>query len=225
MKSFMKRLIILAGLLAGIAAAAQTPSSTWPYLYDNFTPGVIYMDGGAKSEVLMNVQVRHDKLHFIDKDIIKEANLSNVIAVTIGKDNYIPFNGEMRKIVAQNDNGVVAVSLLGDFAALQETGGGYGASSESASTRKLSSVEVDGQVNQNHMLILQEKENGADLNIITTYYIIKGGSCIKATRKDIEASLSDAAKANWKTWLKTNKIKWKDPESLLKVVDFLSDNK
>ena len=220
----MKRLIILAGLLAGMAAAAQTPSTTWPYLYDNFTPGVIYMDGGAKSEVLMNVQVRHDRLHFIDKDIIKEANLANVIAVTIGKDNYIPVSGELRKIVAQNENGVVAVSLLGDFAALQETGGGYGASSESASTRKLSSVEVDGQVNQNHMLILKEKENGADLNMLTTYYIIKGGSCIKATRKDVEDALSDSAKAGWKAWLKANKIKWKDPESLLKVVDYISGN-
>jgi hypothetical protein len=75
------------------------------------------------------------------------------------------------------------------------------------------------------MLILKEKENGADLTILTTYYIIKGGSCIKATRKDVEDSLSDSAKAGWKAWMKANKIKWKDPESLLKVVDFISENK
>ena len=75
------------------------------------------------------------------------------------------------------------------------------------------------------MLILQEKENGAELNLITTYYLIQGKSCIKATRKDVESVLSDAAKANWKAWLKANKIKWKDPESLLKVVEFISDNK
>lgn len=220
----MKRLIILAAMLASLAAAAQTPSTTWPYLYDNFTQGTIYMKDGAKSDVLLNVQVRHDKLHFIDKDIIREADLSKVTAVTIADDKYIPVNGEMRKIVAKGDNGAVVVSLIGDFAALQETGGGYGASSETASTRKLSSVERDGQVNQNHMLILKEKENGADLNIITTYYLIKGNDCIKATRKDVEASLPDGAKANWKAWLKANKIKWRDPDSLLKVVDFLSKN-
>lgn len=220
----MKRLIILAAMLASFAAAAQTPSTTWPYLYDIFTQGTIYMKDGAKSDVLLNVQVRHDKLHFIDKDIIREADLSKVTAVTIGEDKYIPVNGEMRKIVAKGDNGAVVVSLIGDFAALQETGGGYGASSETAATRKLSSVERDGQVNQNHMLILKEKENGADLNIITTYYLVRGNDCIKATRKDVEATLTDAAKANWKPWLKANKIKWKDPESLLKVIDFLSEN-
>ena len=131
----MKRLIILAAMLASLAAAAQTPSTTWPYLYDNFTQGTIYMKDGAKSDVLLNVQVRHDKLHFIDKDIIREADLSKVTAVTIADDKYIPVNGEMRKIVAKGDNGAIVVSLIGDFAALQETGGGYGASSETASTR------------------------------------------------------------------------------------------
>ena len=221
----MKRLLFLAAMLAMIPAAAQTPSTTWPYLYDNFIPGVIYMQDGAKSEVQLNVNVRHDRLHFIDKEIIKDADLSRVLAVTAGDDKYIPVDGELRKVFAESDKGAVVASLLGDFAALQETGGGYGASSETASTRKLSSVEVDGQVNQNHMLILQEKENGAELNLITTYYLIQGKSCIKATRKDVESVLSNAAKANWKAWLKANKIKWKDPESLLKVVEFISDNK
>jgi hypothetical protein len=183
------------------------------------------MQDGAKSEVQLNVNVRHDRLHFIDKEIIKDADLSRVLVVTAGDDKYIPVDGELRKVFAESDKGAVVASLLGDFAALQETGGGYGASSETASTRKLSSVEVDGQVNQNHMLILQEKENGAELNLITTYYLIQGKSCIKATRKDVESVLSDAAKANWKAWLKANKIKWKDPESLLKVVEFISDNK
>ena len=66
----MKRLLFLAAMLAMIPAAAQTPSTTWPYLYDNFIPGVIYMQDGAKSEVQLNVNVRHDRLHFIDKEII-----------------------------------------------------------------------------------------------------------------------------------------------------------
>ena len=221
----MRRILILAALLAMVPAAAQNPSTTWPYLYDNFVPGVIYTNNNGKSEVLLNVHVRHDHLHFIDKDMIKQADLSQVLVVTVGDDKYIPAAGELRKVVAENDKGAVAVSIIGDFAALQETGGGYGASSETASTRKLSSVEVDGQVNQNHMLILQEKENGAELNLITSYYLIQGNNCIKASRKDVEAALSDAALANWKPWLKANKIKWKDPESLLKVVEFLSDNK
>lgn len=221
----MKRIIFIAALLAVLAASAQTPSTTWPYLYDNFTSGTIYMKDGSESNVLLNVQVRHGHLHFIDKDLIKNADLSRVTAVVIGTDKYIPDGSELRKIVASDDNGVVGVALLGDFASLQETGGGYGASSETASTRKLSSVEIDGQVNQNHMLILQEKENGADINIVTTYYLLSGRQWVKATRKDVEATLSDSGKAAFKTWLKTNKIKWKDPDSLLKVAGFINQNR
>ena len=218
----MKRLLILAALLAMIPAAAQNPSTTWPYLYGDFTPGVVYMNNGSKSELLLNVHVRRGRLHFIDKDIIKDADLTPVLVVTVGNDKFFPVAGELRKVVAENENGVVVVSQLGNFAALQETGGGYGASSETASTRRLSSVEVDGQVNQNHMLILQEKENGAELELITNYYLLRNGKCIKAARKDVEDALPDSAKAGWKAWLKANKIKWKDPQSLLKVVDYLS---
>lgn len=221
----MKRFVTIALLLAGAYAIAQNPTTTWPYLYDNFMPGVIYLQGGAKSEVMMNVHLRHDQLHFIDNDLVKQADLSNTLIVSIGADSFIPAGGELRKIVAQDDNGVVAVSLIGDFAASQETGGAYGASSESASTRKLSSYDANGQVNRNHMLLLQEKENGADLNIITTYYLIRSGDCVKATRKDVSASLSEEVQAAFKAWLKQNKIKWKDPQSLLKVVGFLSENK
>ncbi|MBP5488931.1 MAG: hypothetical protein J6X77_05130 [Bacteroidales bacterium] len=221
----MKRFVTIALLLAGAYAMAQNPTTTWPYLYDNFKPGVIYLQGGAKSEVMMNVHLRHDQLHFIDNDLVKQADLSNTLIVSIGADSFIPSGGELRKIVAQDDNGVVAVSLIGDFAASQETGGAYGASSESASTRKLSSYDANGQVNRNHMLLLQEKENGADLNIITTYYLIRSGDCVKATRKDVSASLSEEGQAAFKAWLKQNKIKWKDPQSLLKVVGFLSENK
>ncbi len=205
----MKRLLILAALLAMIPAAAQNPSTTWPYLYGDFTPGVVYMNNGSKSELLLNVHVRRGRLHFIDKDIIKDADLTPVLVVTVGNDKYFPVAGELRKVVAENENGVVVVSQLGNFAALQETGGGYG-------------VEVDGQVNQNHMLILQEKENGAELELITNYYLLRNGKCIKAARKDVEDALPDSAKAGWKAWLKANKIKWKDPQSLLKVVDYLS---
>ena len=38
----------------------------------------------------------------------------------------------------------------------------------------------------------------------------------------MEDALPDSAKAGWKAWLKANKIKWKDPQSLLKVVDYIS---
>ena len=221
----MKRILTLSLLLCSVFALAQNPTTTWPYLYDNFTPGTIYMKGSTKSDVMMNIHLRHDHLHFIDNDIVKQANLTDVLIVSIGADSFLPFDGEMLKIVAKNDNGVVAASIIGDFAAAQETGGGYGASSETASTRKLSSFELEGQINQNHVLLLQEKENGADLNVITTYYIIRSGESVKATRKDVNASLSKEGQDAFKLWLKSNKIKWKDPESILKVVDFLSENK
>ena len=221
----MKRILFLATILFSIAASAKTPSSTWPYLYPNFSAGTIYLAGGSKSDVQLNVHVRHGHLHFIDNDLVKEADLSTVRMASIGSDKFIPVEGEMRKILAGNANGYIVASILGDFSALQETGGAYGASSATAATRKLSSLDFDTQVGQHHMLLLKEKENGVDLKLVTTLFIYFEDNCIKESRKDVEAFLPESESGAWKAWLKSNKIKWKDPQSLLAVLDFMNEHK
>lgn len=221
----MKKFLTIAAALLCTAAFAQNPSTTWPYLYNNFTAGTIYLAGG-KSEVQLNVHLRRNQLHFIDKDLVKEANLSGVNLVTIGADKFIPVEGGVRKVVAENAHGYVLASILGDFAAVQETGGAYGASSTAASTRKLSSLDFDTQVGQNHIILMQNKSNGADLRLITTYWLfLADGTCVKASKKDVEEFLPESSLPSWKAWLKTAKVKWRSPEGLLSVIDFLSSQK
>lgn len=222
----MKKFLTIAAALLCTAAFAQNPSTTWPYLYDNFTLGTIYLVGGSKSDVQMNVHVRRDKLHFIDKELVKEADLSGVNLITIGPDKFIPVDGEVRKIVAESANGYVLASITGDFAAVQETGGAYGASSAASATRKLSSMDFDTQVGQNHIILLKNKTDGTELRLITNYYLFfADGSCVKATRKDIEDYLPEASASAWKSWLKSAKPKWKSPQSLVSVLDFLATQK
>ena len=222
----MKQILSIAALLYAICAAAQTPSTTWPYLYDNFTPGTIYLVNGSKSEVQMNVHLRRDKLHFIDSELVKEADLTGVNLVMIGKDKFVPVEGGVRRVEAENANGYVLASILGDFAAVQETGGAYGSSSSASATRKLSSLDFDTQVGQNHIILMKDKTNGVELRLVKHYYLfLADGICIPATRKDVEAFLPESASANWKAWLKSAKPKWRDLQSLLAVIDYLSSVK
>lgn len=220
----MKRiLLIAAGALLGLLAAAQEPTTTWPYLYPEFRQGTIYLQGGQKLIHDMNVHIRHDKLHFLDKGgIIKEAVVGDIVAVEIGNDKFVTVNGEMMKVMAENEKGCIAAEILGDFSALAETGGAYGTSSTSSATRKLSSIDTDSQINQNHMLLLQSKNEGKSIFLITKYYVFAPTLIAPATKNDIAAALPADRQAAWKAWLKTNKIKWKDPQSLLAITSFLS---
>ena len=223
----MKNLLICAAaMLIALAASAQDgPTTTWPYLYPDFTQGTIYLLGGTTVVQDMNVHIRHDRLHYIDKGgVVKEAVLDEVMMVTIGDDRYVNVYGEMMKVIAEGEKkGLVVAEILGDFSALLETGGAYGVSSTTSATRKLSSIETDAQINQPHMLLKQSKTDGQMLNLITNYYIVTSKYRIKATKKDVTASIPKDRQDEWKAWLKKNKIKWNKPGSLVAVADFLSE--
>ena len=86
---------------------------------------------------------------------------------------------------------------------------------------KLTSLQNDAQVNQNYMNILNEKDHGMELRIRTTYYLITPKFKVKANKKDVDFTLPESMRNEFKAFLKSNKIKWSDSQSLLGVVDFL----
>ena len=72
------------------------------------------------------------------------------------------------------------------------------------------------------MNILNEKTDGMDLGIQSVYYLITPDYKVKATKKDVEEALPDDKADAFKSFLKEHKIKWKKPQDMLKVVDFLA---
>ena len=221
----MKRIAYIVAILiwSAFGASAQTPTTTFPYLYDTFTDGTVVMTDGNKEARKMNVHLRAGRLHYIDNGIIKEAYLTDVAAVEIGGDVYVPVYTSVMKVVAKNDNGCVVVEQLGDYEAALSGTGAYGTSATSSATMKLSSVHQEGQVNQNYMNILNEKTDGMDLRIQSTYYLVTTKYKVKANRSDIEAMLPQGKADLLKVYIKEHKVKWKSPQGLLPLVDFLAE--
>ena len=221
----MRRASYIAIMLIMSAAglSAQSPTTTYPYLYDTFTDGTVVLTDGTKEQRQMNVHLRAGRLHYIDKGVVKEAFLTDVAAVEIGKDVFIPVQASVMKVVAKNDAGCVVLESIGDFDGSMEATGAYGVSSTSSATMKLTSIQTDSQVNQNYMNILNEKEKGVILNVDTKLYVVTPTYKVRATKKDVEASLPADKAAQFKAFLKANKVKWNNPQSLLSVVSFLSE--
>ena len=218
----MKKIFASAVLaLVALAALAQEYSTTWPYLYQEFTNGTVYMKGGTKATYDLNVHIMHSRLHFIDNGVIKEANLAEVLLVKIGDDQYMNVDGQIMKVVKSEERGFVAALQLGDFDKLRESGGAYGTSTTNSATQKLSSIEVSGKVNQNHMELREGRHNGESVDLVTTYYLVTPDKTYKASRKGIDDELDAAGKAAFKNWLKSNKVKWNNPDSIITVLDFL----
>ena len=157
MKKIFPVVILL--FLAG-AVWAQKPTTTYPYLYSEFQDGRAVMDAGNTNVRKMNLHLRHARMHYLEDGVIKEADLSDVLAVEIGQDVFIPVMGEMMKVVAKNDNGCVVAEIIGNFEESNEAKGAYGTSSTTAATMKLSSVQ-DNVIGQNHMNVLNDARDEA----------------------------------------------------------------
>lgn len=221
----MKNIILsLAALLCSVAAAAQpkTCSTMWPYLYPEFTEGTIYMTGGQKVIQKVNIHTQKGSLHFIDdKGVVKEAVLKEVLVLEVGEEKYMCVNGSMMKVVASEDRGFVAASILGDFQKLSDKGGAYGTSTTNSSTQKVTSIDIAGAVNQNHMELWNNRQNGETVDLVTKYYLVTPDGPVPANKKDVETVIGSSRASEFKAWLKSNKIKWNDPQSLVTLLDFI----
>ncbi len=224
----LKTLIVAALFaLSAVLCAAQNfePTTTWPYIYENFMPGKLVMNTGKVVEGKYNICIDDSRVHFIDGDMVKQASVVEVVSVQIGNDVYINAAGRMMKVLQKSDKGVVAEDISIDYARLNETGGAYGSSSSSIATTALSSLEGIGgtRTNMNHMELKSSKENGKTLTLNKKLYLVFGGRSVLATKRDVQ-DMPGIDKTKLKSFLKSNKIKWKEPVSLIVLVDYLADN-
>lgn len=204
---------------------SQEATTTWPYLYNNFKPGVIYFTNGSKQESLVNVHILNSKLHYLDQESIKEAFSKNIMVVTIGGEQFYIRDNKMLKVVASNEQGFIGEWAEADMASLSSGAtAAYGASANSMAIRKLSSVEGGTSIaTVTHMQLKNEKENGQILPIQTSFYIVTKGQVYPANRKQLEKTLPEDKGKELKSFLKKEKISWKDPESLMKLVSFINE--
>ena len=223
----MKKIFtVLVLMLAGLALQAQNPTTTWPYLYNDFMQGEVFFKDGSSKAYMVNVHILRSTLHFIEPgtDDIKEAKSKDVLLVKVGSDTYYSKQSKMLRAAASNELGFVGEEVVADMAALNsESGAAYGASANSMSTMKLSSVDGAGPTaSTNHMNLKNSKEDGKIIPLDKEYFLVTNGQVYPATKKELELFLTPEKKAGMKSFLKQNKISWKSPESLLKVIDYIN---
>ena len=143
-------------------------------------------------------------------------------SVTIGEEQYRRVEGILMAVTpGPDERHFVAVRHTADLQSVNETGGAYGVSSATSSTRRITSVDMPGLLKTSHMELLQNRETGKKLSIKSEYFIVIDGKAVKANRRAVSEAIGRERATEFKQFLKNNKINWKKEESLLKVVEFL----
>jgi hypothetical protein len=220
----MKRIkIFLLFSLISIMASAQSVNTMWPYLFNEFRDGTIYTKDGFKFDRKVNVHVLKSTLHYLDGNNIKETSSSDLLMLDSGEDMFMCVDGQVMRVVAGDEEGFVATLVLGDFSKVAESGGAYGASSNTLSTMELTSVDLGGINIIDHMRLKNNKESGKKIPLMTSYFIVAGERVYPANKNKIRRMLDKELQKQFKDFIKEKKINWNRAESLMLLVDFLKD--
>ena len=206
-----------------LAAQSYEPTTTWPYLNEEFEEGELVMINSASISGRYNIHLSKGKLHYIDGELVKEAQVAEVFSVRIGQNIYANVQGSMKKVLAKSDKGLVVEDVTIDVVSLNSTGGAYGSSSNTLATQALSSIETmeAGSSNMNHMNMKTKKEDGKLLPLNKKIYLYYNSKLVYAQKKDVML-LEGIDKDELKMFIKKNKVKFNKPETLLLLIDFLS---
>lgn len=224
MKKFVTIVALMFLSLFSMRAEDYAPTSTWPYVYEDFAGGVLVFRDGQRRSGSFNIVLTDSKLHYIDGDMVNEARMFDVAEVSIGEDVYVNLGGKLYKILSRNDAALVVEGSEIDYAKLNSSEGAYGSSTASVSTQSLSSLEGigGGRTNMNHMALRQSKEEGKTLPLIVKKYVVVDGLPVFASKRDVLAFAERKGhKSEVASFIKTNKTKWKSTASLQQLADYL----
>lgn len=217
--------LLLGGLffcLLSLWAKGYIPTTKWPYWYNEFRKGTVYFSDNRNSkEELLNIHLLHGSLHYLDGDRIKQSDPRLIKQIVISADTFFYLEGELVQWVKRKGNTSLIKQIRIDKESLGSAQtGAYGMNASSSAIQQLTSIQMNGMSNLNHTQMKLEKEEGKELQLIETYYLLRNEKRIRATRKELEKSLSATEKASFKAYVKQHQIKWKEEASLIKLLDF-----
>jgi hypothetical protein len=202
------------------------PTTRWPYLYEHFQKGSVYLDNGTVVEREVNIHLVKSVLHYVDENgqILELTNAGDVDSVRTATATYVFIGDVVYRALKQTDveNGLYLLSV-GNFDDLFTTTGAYGVKSHTSAASNYAALDFGGITERNFIKLSSEKDSGKYFPIKETYYFKIGGKLIKAGKKDLEKELESAsAKERLQQYLKKNKVKWNRADSLQELLAALT---
>ncbi len=198
-----------------------TPTTTWPYIYENFQEGcVTNLRGSEIKHEQLNISLVQGKAHYIQNGKLMEVDTRTVSVITIGEDTYVPASGRLVRILTKTEHGTIAVSVTIDTEAMNRSEAGYGGSTV-ASVREITPRTLSGMASTEARNISELSKTGGDpLELKKTRGIVYRGMFITASKPAV-LNIGGIDKDAVKKFMKDNKIRMSEDEDLLRLAEFI----
>ena len=226
----MKKLLFsIIAMLMAVAASAQkdSPTTSWPYLYPDFMEGELEVRTKI-TKALVNIHLNLGALHYVENGKIKESSTIGITKLVIGDDVFRNVGGKMMKMLAEAEDGFVVEETRANYTAVVKKDGAYGTTALNSTTTK-SFLYNENVLNGYNGYLMTDiykdlhamKDQSEKLPVLKNRYLVIGLNQIKADKQNV-LDIDGLDKKAFKAFLKTEKIKWDDPQDLVKVIDFIT---
>ena len=226
----MKKLLFsIIAILMAVAASAQkdSPTTSWPYLYPDFMEGELEVRTKI-TKALVNIHLNLGALHYVEDGKIKESSTIGITKLVIGEDVFRNVGGKMMKMLAEAEYGFVVEETRANYTAVVKKDGAYGTTALNSTTTK-SFLYNENVLNGYNGYLMTDvykdlhamKDQSEKLPVLKNRYLVIGLDQIKADRQNV-LDIEGLDKKAFKAFLKAEKIKWDDPQDLVKVIDFIT---
>ena len=214
-------------MAAAAYAQDEMPTVNWPYLYPDFVQGELMQIGGGASKGQYNIHLGQGALHLVENGQIGEISVQTVMKVTMGEDVFRNVGGRMYKVLAEGKEGYVVKETLADYSAIVRDDGAYGGSLSNAA-KGFSYDENYGNysylVTNDYADLLSIKNESEELPVTENTYLVIDNQLYQANKKSVLA-IDGVDKKAFAEFLKSNEIKWKDAQDLVKIIDYITSLK
>jgi hypothetical protein len=217
MKKKLPIVSLFAFFAASLSAQSYAPTTTWPFLYENFQSGTIFFsDDETSKNQKLNIHLLNTTLWYEEGEELLRSDPRDIAKIVIAADTFIYMNGEIVRLIQSKSNASLVLLVKGNYNALISPGtGAYGMNTQSSSVQSQTSIS-----HINHAQVKLEQTEGRTLPLVRKYYFIFGDKIVPASRKDIEKAVPPENLPKLRAFVKTHKIKWNEEDSLKRLFDF-----
>lgn len=210
MKHLLLTTILLLATLTGVAQQI-TPSLT---VYPEFRPATILLTNGSKLKVpLANIFLKNSSLLYMGDDVVKEAELKNVLQVQFDDRTYLRIDSLLAYQVDSVGRNALYCAKVIDIKSYKQT---------IANSANITNLDLSNITNMLSFSTIDAiGKEGVEFPVIPLYYFRLDNQFVRVHERNLKRVLSKEKQRIMESVMSLPDFSWTDEPSLMKMLEML----
>ena len=210
MKHLLLTTILLLATLTGVAQQI-TPSLT---VYPEFRPATILLTNGSKLKVpLANIFLKNSSLLYMTDDVVKEAELKNVLQVQFDDCTYLRIDSLLAYQVDSVGRNALYCAKVIDIKSYKQT---------IANSANITNLDLSNITNMLSFSTIDAiGKEGVEFPVIPLYYFRLDNQFVRVHERNLKRVLSKEKQRIMESVMSLPDFSWTDEPSLMKMLEML----